>query len=113
MATESSRESGVLVIQARHRLDSTSAQDFHDRLGAAIAAARRAVVVDMEELTYISSAGLRVMLQATKDLERRGVRFAICSLSKDVRETFEVSGFDQMIDIRPSRADALAAVTSG
>ena len=46
----------------------------------------------------------------SKELERRSVRFAICSLSKPVREVFEVSGFDQVIDIRPSRAEALAAV---
>ena len=66
--------------------------------------------MDMEELIYISSAGLRVILQVSKQLERRSVRFAICSLSKPVREVFEVSGFDQVIDIRPSRAEALAAV---
>ena len=110
MATEGSREGGALVIQAGNRLDSANAREFHDQLEPAIATAQRAVVVDMEELVYISSAGLRVILQAARQLEQRGVRFAICSLSKTVREVFEVSGFDRVIDIRPSRADALIAV---
>ena len=110
MRTESSRETSALVIRAGDRLDSVNAREFHDRLGPAIETAQRAVVVDMEELVYISSAGLRAVLQVSKQLERQSVGFAICSLSKPVREVFEVSGFDQMIDIRPSRADALAAV---
>ena len=110
MTTESSRETRALVIRAGDRLDSANALDFHNQLGLAIETTQRAVVVDMEELIYISSAGLRVILQVSKELERRSVRFAICSLSKPVREVFEVSGFDRVIDIRPSRAEALAAV---
>ena len=110
MRTESSRETSALVIRAGGRLDSANAREFHDQLEPAIETAQRAVIVDMEELVYISSAGLRVILQVSKQLERHSVRFAICSLSKPVRDVFEVSGFDQMIDIRPSRADALAAV---
>ena len=46
-----------------HRLDSVTAQDFHDRLDAAVESAER-VVVDMAGLTCISSAGLRVIMQA-------------------------------------------------
>ena len=110
MTTESSCETGALVIRAGNRLDSANAREFHHQLGPAIETARQAVIVDMEELIYISSAGLRVILQVSKQLERHSVRFAICSLSKPVREVFEVSGFDRVIDIRPSRADALAAV---
>ena len=110
MATESNRQASALVIRARERLDSANAREFHDQIRDAIEAAQRAVIVDMEELIYISSAGLRVILQVSKQLERRSVRFAICSLSKTVREVFEVSGFDQMINIWPSQTDALAAV---
>ena len=52
--------SGTPVIGAEGRLDSACAQVFHDRLDYAIETAGRAVVIDMENLSYISSAGLRV-----------------------------------------------------
>ncbi len=47
MRTESSHETGALVIRAGDRLDSANAREFHDQLGPAIETAQRAVVVDM------------------------------------------------------------------
>jgi anti-anti-sigma factor len=98
--------SGTPVISAEGRLDSAHAQVFHDRLDAAA----RAVVIDMENLSYISSAGLRVIMQAVRKMQRRDARLALCSLSADVRSIFQTSGFDQLVDILPSREAALAAV---
>ena len=87
-----------LVIRTDHRLDSVDAQTFHHRLDATVASVERGVVIDKEKLTYISNAGLRVMLQPIKKIEEWGGRLALCSVSDDVRAAFETSGFDRLGD---------------
>ena len=101
---------GIPVISAEGRLDSANAHVFHDRLDEAIGSTNRAVLVDMENLFYISSAGLRVIMQAARKLQQRNARLALCSLSDEVRSVFQTSGFDQLVDILPSRENAIAAV---
>ena len=54
----------------------------------------------MEQLTYISSAGLRVILLIAKALERQNVKFGVCSLSDPIREIFDISGFDKVVKVR-------------
>ena len=110
MAIGSRREDSTWVIQTEGRLDSGNAQALCDLLNAATESPGQSVVIDMEDLVYISSAGLRAILQAVRKTERQNSRLALCSLSEDVRDVFETSGFDQLIDIHPSCPEAMAAV---
>ncbi len=112
MVIETRRDKGALIIQAEDRLDMTNAQVFHDQLDSAIESSERAVVIDLAGLTYISSAGLRVILQMVRKMQRQDARLALCSLSKEVLDVFNTSGISQVVDIRPSRADAIAAVNA-
>ena len=68
------------------------------------------MVVDLAGLSYISSAGLRAVLLTAKSLSRRSAKFALCSPSKPIREVFEISGFDKIIDIHDTREAAVSAV---
>ena len=111
MPIDSHRDNGTLIIQTEERVDSVNAQAFYQELDSAIESDDRAVVMDMEKLAYISSAGLRVILQTARKLQQQNAKFAICSLSGTVREVFEISGFDRVIDIHSSQAEAVAAVS--
>ena len=110
MDVTAERNDGVLSARVSGRVDSTNAREFEDMIRSAIEDGDRAVIVDFEGLVYISSAGLRAVLVTAKDLWKRKASFALCSLPEMVREVFEVSGFDKIITIHPSRADALAAL---
>ena len=72
MVIETRRDNGTLVIRAEDRLDLANAQVFHDELDAAIESSERAVVIDMSGLTYISSAGLRVIIQMLREVATAG-----------------------------------------
>ncbi len=111
MVIETRRDNGTLVIRAEDRLDLANAQVFHDELDAAIESSERAVVIDMSGLTYISSAGLRVIIQMLRRLQRQDARLALCSLSHEVQNVFDTSGIGRLVDIQPSRAEAIAAVS--
>lgn len=113
MAIETLPESATVFVLADHRLDSSNAGAFNEELECATGAARRAVVIDMQGLDYISSAGLRTIMKVARKLQQRGGSLALCSLSGDVRDVFETSGFDQLIAIHLTRAEAAAAVAGG
>jgi len=102
-----SKSAGTLVMTPNGRLDAASAQAFHERLLSRIDGGETSVLLDLVHLDYISSAGLRSLLTAAKRLQACDGRFAVCALTDNVREVFQVSGFDTIIEIRPDRGTAL------
>ena len=109
MAIYPEREGHILVVKTDARIDGTNAREFQDDLQAAIEDTDSTVILNFEDLAYISSAGIRVILTVAKTLQRREGVIALCSLSDALREIFEISGFDKIIDIHPTLADARAA----
>ena len=110
MAIDALSNGATVLVLAEPRLDSSNADAFNEELESASGSANRAVVIDMQDLHYISSAGLRAIMQAVRRMQQQGGSLALCSLSTEVRGVFETSGFDQLIAIHPTRAEAVAAV---
>ncbi|MDE0160548.1 MAG: STAS domain-containing protein [Acidimicrobiaceae bacterium] len=104
------RQGGALIAMAEGRVDGANALEFHEALEAAISPDDTGMVLDFEGISYISSAGLRVVLLVAKTLQKQNAKMAVCSLSDSIREIFEISGFDKIIPVHGSRADALAGV---
>ena len=99
-----------MSAQVGGRIDGTNASEFEEAIRTAFEESDRAVIVDFEKLVYISSAGLRAILLTAKSLDNRNAKFALCSLSDQIREVFETSGFDKIIAIHSSKAEALASL---
>ena len=57
------------------------------------------LTIDMEHLSYISSAGLRVLLNAQKRLEKAGGSMIITNANEELMEIFEITGFDEILTI--------------
>jgi anti-anti-sigma factor len=112
MGVKTERQGDTLIAKTDGRVDSANAREFQTALEAAIGASDRAVILDMEDLSYISSAGLRVILLIAKTLRKRNAELMLCSLSDPIREVFEISGFDKIIPVHASREQALAAIAS-
>ena len=104
------RQGTVLIASTEDRIDGVNAREFQDALQGAISDDDSAVVLDLEQLTYISSAGLRVILLVAKTLQRQDKNLAVCSLSGPVREVFEISGFDKIIPIHANLVEAKASI---
>jgi anti-anti-sigma factor len=101
-------KSGAVTVAAfEGRLDTATAATAEAKLLALLA--QGAVVADLTEVRYVSSAGLRVLLKAAKQAKTAGQTFSVCGLQPSVREVFEISGFDKIIPAYASRAEALAA----
>ncbi len=109
MAVNSARENGTLIARTDGRIDGANAREFQVALEDAIDPSDRTVILDMENLSYISSAGLRVILMTAKTLQKQNAKFAICSLSPAIREVFQISGFDRIIPIHSSQEEAISS----
>ena len=110
MNVEARREGTSLVLRADGRVDGTNASEFQVAMKSEIVDTDRVVVLDLSALTYISSAGLRVVLLIAKDLQRQGAKLAACSLTDPVKEVFVISGFDKIIPIHDTEDAAIGAI---
>lgn len=63
------------------------------------------VLIDLSQIDFISSAGLRVFLIIAKTMQKGQRKFGLCDMNELVEEIFQVSGFSQIIKIYPSRKD--------
>ena len=100
---------GILALMAEGRVDGRNALEFQNALGALSVDNLTGLVLDLEHLSYISSAGLRVILLIGHQLQGRAVKFSVCSLQESIREVFQVSGFDKIISAHATRVGALSA----
>ena len=98
---------GTLVAMVEGRIDGTNAMDFHGAVIDALGDDSGPLLIDFENVSYISSAGLRVVLSLAKTLQQRAGKFAICSLSGMIAQIFQTSGFDRIISTHATREDAL------
>ena len=68
------------------------------------------LVFDCNNLDYISSAGLRIILNIAKAYKSGQFLFITCAMQEHVQEVFEISGFDSFITIHPSIDESLAVL---
>jgi anti-anti-sigma factor len=92
----------VSVIRPKGRLDSNTSPAFEKDLLERLEHGHVSMVLDLSGLTFISSAGLRTILLLAKQMKTVGGRLALCSLSKPVREIFDATRCDTLVDVFPS-----------
>lgn len=100
-----------MVITVFGRVDHTSADPFRAALWPHLASCTGGgdrLVLDLSGLEYISSAGLRVLMLASRDVKSRDGRLVVCGLQPIVKEIFEISRFNIVFNVLPDRAAALA-----
>ena len=86
-----------LTIALDGRLDTTTAPQLDAEVTNGLAGVKN-FVIDMEKLVYVSSAGLRVLLKAQKTMNKQG-SMVIKNVSDEIKEIFEVTGFDELLTI--------------
>ena len=106
-----SRNGEVLVARPKGRIYSSNYPDWQTALERGISLDDTALVVDFAEVPYLSSAGLRVLLTTAKQFDQPGRAFAICQLPRTVRKVLASSGFDRVVTVYDSEAEAVAAIT--
>ena len=87
----------ALTVALEGRLDTVTAPDLETALRDDLEDANT-LTLDLEKLEYISSAGLRVLLMAQKQMSKKG-GMKLVHVNETVLEIFEVTGFTDILDI--------------
>ena len=111
MNLDTAIENGVLILKPDGRIDGSNAFEFQSSIDEAVGEDDIAVILDLSDLTYISSAGLRVILLLAKKMRSQNSQLLLCSIANTVKDVFEISGFGRIIPTYDSRADAIGAVS--
>jgi anti-sigma B factor antagonist len=71
------------------------------------------LLLDMSEVTFVASLGLRMLLTVAKALDRRGAKTVLLNPQPAVREVLSLSGFDQLMPVYDDEKAALAFLAGG
>ncbi len=100
-------ENEVKVLEFNGKLDTQGFPDAEEQLSELIEKGEMKILVNFEKLDYISSAGLRVLLIAAKQLIPGGGEIRICCLNDVVKEIFNISGFVTIFKVFGNESEAL------
>jgi anti-sigma B factor antagonist len=104
-----STEGDIVVISIDGRLDTATSADFDFALEPHTEKDTR-LLVDLSDIQYVSSAGLRVFLMLAKKLQKSGGKLVLCNMSTGVREVFDIAGFSKILHIEEDREAGLKAL---
>jgi anti-anti-sigma factor len=88
----------TVVVRLGGEFD-VAAEEYFDRIVERLAAEAKAVVLDLSELSFIDSSGLRALLRAWKRSQEDGGSLAIVSGNGQVRNTMRLTGADEVLPL--------------
>ena len=100
----------AVFIETTGRMDASMAPNFEAQCRKWIEKGATFIVADMENLEYLSSAGLRSILVISKLLKQAGGKLLFCGVKGSVKEIFEISGFASIFDFYDKPEQALAEI---
>jgi anti-anti-sigma factor len=100
---------GIRHFAPQGRLDALTVPHFEDELRGHLDRGAARLIIDFENVTYISSSGLRALLTARRLSKSQGGDVKLCRLSPRVHEIFDMVGFTQVFGIYDSVEAAQAA----
>jgi len=99
----------VTVLALEGELDSTTSADARERISELVPS-DGAVLLDLGRMTYMSSAGLRVLLLVYRQVRESGMPLALARLNPDVAEVMTETGFIDFFTVEDSVDDGVEAL---
>jgi len=99
----------IKVVRFDGMIDTVTAADVEAALTQLLSDGANKILLNFEQLSYINSIGLRVILVVAKQLKRSEGQLRICSLNEPVREVFDITGFSSILTVVDTEPEALEA----
>jgi anti-anti-sigma factor len=97
----------VTIVVLMKRFDAYTAGPVEAKLTKLIAGGSRKVICDFSQTEYLASAGLRVLITATRSLQKVGGKLVLCTIKPYVLEVFDISGLNKIFKMYDSVDAAL------
>jgi anti-anti-sigma factor len=102
-------EGDTTVVMLNGKLDTNTTPAAESEINALIDAGASKLLINFQQLSYISSSGLRLLLATAKRLKASGGDLQVCSLNEMATEVFEISGFSTILKVFPNEQAALGS----
>lgn len=99
----------VKVVSVWGNLDTNTSPDAEEFFNDLVTAGAAKILLNLGDLNFISSAGLRVLLALSKQLRGGAGELRLCALNNNVKDVFEISGFSTILGIYEGEDEALDA----
>ena len=107
--TTTLRPNGVAVVQPAGRIDTHTAHEFKDQVGATIESGYHWLVIDFGAVTFLDSTGLGALVTSLKRTQAAGGDLHLARVPQSVRMTIELTSLQSYLPRYASVADALAS----
>jgi anti-anti-sigma factor len=97
----------IVFFQPAGRLDTATSPRLESELVGLIERGAHRVLFDCSRLTYISSAGLKLVVVAAKRMQSANGRLVFCCINRQVSSVFQVTGFVNFLQIRSSVSEGV------
>jgi anti-anti-sigma factor len=98
----------VVILRITGKLNAPLSQELEKKVFEHINESRINILLNLHDVKYINSAGLRTLLSVKKQLSALGGKFKVCELSNEVMEIMKICGFDHVLDISSKEDEALS-----
>lgn len=99
------------VLKLSGEVDASNSVDLDAAIQQMLGNGVQKLLVDGNNLEYISSAGLGVFMSYLEDFQEKNIQLAIFGLLDKVHQVFIILGLDKLIIIKPTQEEALAAIS--
>jgi anti-sigma B factor antagonist len=99
----------VAVVSVSGRVDSATSPELESRLRELVEADKTQIVLDLRNVEYMSSAGLRAMVSTLKAVKRANGDLRVASPSPRVEEVLRLAGLTSIFSIHPNQEEAVAS----
>ncbi len=95
-----------IIVHLDGRLDAISTPTLDHKLTDLIRQKRKKILLDFDKVDYLSSAGMRLLLSATKQLKNQEGKLSSYGMSEDVLEIIRMAGFERILNIYSNEDEA-------
>ena len=104
------KECGIVIFSITGQLDASMVSMVNDDIQGVLESDCKTLIFDLEELNYVSSAGLRILLYAAKKMKSKNGAIALCALNNNTHKVLEISGMTRFFPVYDNKDSALAAI---
>lgn len=98
---------GIKIVSLNGRLDISTQDAVQEKINSLLSDGSPKIVIDCTDLTFISSAGLRVFMSALKQVSSVDGKLVISTLNDTTRKIFDITGYDSVFNITNSLDEAI------
>lgn len=108
MVTNFTQQGSITIASVMGNVDPVTSKDLQTDLNGQLQQGHVKIVADFSQVTYMSSAGFRVLLGVLKECRAKQGDFVIAAPQKNIVQLLEMSGFTNFLKVYPSIPDAVA-----